>query len=567
MPPFFNGMSFQEAMKIIYFCSVDLSDSFSIDYNGTNQIKVDNQKKSGLLLIGIECKDSVTDTLHFLINPLNYTIRTDDIGYIIAYDRNQTKSIMNFSTKSPQYNTYSKNINFFKRFKVKETSPPYINKLASDLNKHFQDWTINKSKFFKNNYKNEESAKNLNSQRHIPDIFNLNENISPKGIFINHIIIKGSLSRLSRIAVVIRSYSERPILLFSEQKENPSEWNKIREAFKNVFYIRGITSNINHITQLDPKKAFKILILSDNLNNFVLSSENIIFTRIISDFFELTNFLTELSDETHIKYLSINPKYPNMDFFFWPFFVRGSVHFSSMTMSIIAKTIINKNWISFIQNLSKTSEKKISDYEQNEKINTLVLSAEVAKEFQMLGHLQYALMTHKPQAIVIAILKTKGKENNNNKFGSTLLRKKTIGSVSVEPNSQNMISHQISRIMSNFYGSEFLMTNPSFLTPLVEGDKVLIIGKLEYNNERKMMENSVISNNDPLNIQQKYTNIDFRASTIPKTEYERRKSQVIKEKMGNAMSQLNGLITVLVNASEDIKHKLYKAPKNRVNHN
>ncbi len=541
-------------MKITYFCTLDISDSLKFDYTTTIEIKEDMTKKSGLLLIGIEHKDPETNLIKFLINPFKYQIQKDDIGYVVAYDQAHAKTITNLSLKSPHYLNYMKNMNFFKKFKVEEASAPFIQELSKKMNLSFEDWQIKKDKYFKKN-KNELSE--FLTQDNIPEIFNLNENVSPKGIFRNHIIIKGNIYRLARIATVLRSYSQRPILLFSEIDANPSEWYKIRESFKNIFYVYGNPTNVNHVVQLDPKKAFKILILSGNFSKFIMDSESIIFTRIIADFFELSNFLTELIDENNVKFLSINPKYPNLDYFFWPLFVRGSIHFSSLAMSIIAKTIINKNWLSFIRNLAVPNhhhETKENDENENEneKINTLTLTVEAANEFQMYGHLQYALMCNNPPVIAIAVLKWKTSEKDNNTANVTALIRQNTRKRSQNNGSKvndKVLKSQISKVMRQFYGSEVLMTNPSFLTPLAAGDKILIIGNT-----------TLINGNDNVNTMLS----SFRFGTVQNNADEKKQSEkknekknsgVIKEGIKEAINQVNGLYKLIINNWEDLQIK------------
>lgn len=519
-------------------------------------------KKSGLLLLGIEYKDEETNELKFLINPINYRIKHGDIGYVIAYDQEHAKGLSTLSKNSPNYSLYEKNLNFFKRFKVDKTSPPLLQKLNESLNLHYENWSIDKERFLKRYTKNR--ASNNFNFNDIPHIFNLFLNVSPKGVFCNHIIIKGNIYRLAHILLVIRSYSQRPVVFFSEESPNLSEWNKLREVHKNIFYVQGKTTNVNHINQLDPKKAFKILILSIDSKNFILDSENIVFTRIISDFFDLNNFLTELLDETSLKYLSINPKYPNLDYFYWPYFVKGSVHFSSVTMSIIAKTINNKNLLTFVTNFSKAHQShdlqtglNSSSVEQNQIINTFTITQEIINEFQMFGHFQYALMTNTPQVIAIAILKSKSSQIQS---ASPLNAKLTRKITQIQPEitkllgSQN-IANEINKLMSKFYGSDFLMTNPSFLTPLEVGDKVLIIGNTEFSKKSSeyMISSSIYSiTKSPME------NSDKKNIPPPSLSPD----QNIKNALENSVIQLKELLLLCLNNWEDVQEKINRTRKN-----
>ena len=500
-------------------------------------------KKSGILLIGLETKEEGANTSNFLLNPLDYTIKETDIGYVVAYDSNSARAITNLTTSSPHYAAYQKNMNFFKRMKLDQQTNTLITTVSQNIKKNLLEWEINHSAYFK---KIKDVKESEHRKMKLPVIFDLRIKNSPKGVFRNHIVIKGPLNRLPRIAEVIRTYGERPILLFSEKEPNQSDWHKIKHSFKNVFYIIGCPTNVKHVVQLDPQKAFKILILSENYNNFIQDSESIVFTRIISDVLELNNFLTELIDENNLKYLSINPKYPNLDYYFWPFFVRGSVHFSSFAMSIVAKTLINRKWLNFIQNFAQLNidpEEKITT---NDQIHTMILSLEAAQEFQLFGYLQFALMNSKPPTIAIAVLKSKRKENA--KIGE-ILGTRPRRSTAVQ---DNVISTEISRIMDNFYGSEFLMTNPCFLMPLEEGDKVLIIG--DMSKEEKGIRN--MNCDSP---SKKKTKKRLRDE---KLEVEIKDTNQFKKELGSVIDEVNETMKLIVNNWDDVKEKLKKKIKN-----
>lgn len=577
MPSFFIGKTFQEAMKLSYFSTIDLSDSFSFDYNDS-LIKKTVPNHSGILLIGIEYKDEIEPTISkFLINPLNYKIRRDDIGYVVAYDQANAKIITNFSEKSPIYSVYLKNMNLFKKLKVVEANNKFIDKMRVEMNERRSEWRIKKEKYFKRN--NFKEIPDFNSKFYdIPDIYNLYTDNTPKGIFKNHIIIRGDLFRLKRIASVLRSYSERPILLFSDVQPNPSDWHKIRDTFSNVFYVYGLPTSINHIIQLDPKKAFKILVLSSSYNNFIMDSESIIFTRVLADFFELKNFLTELLDENNLKFISINPKYDNVGSFFWPFFARGSIHFSSLAMSIIAKSINNKSWLSFIRNLTKPNkfaeENSINEkYEQNSRINTLIITAETKKEFQFFGQLQYVLMNHDPQLIGIAVLKVKLTTaepkkntfmrqitmNNNDKSKSPDLPKKT----------EQVFSNHIMKIMEKFYGSEFLMTNPSFLMPLDVGDKVLVIGNTKYEDNNEYygkISNTSMLLASPKQAKEKIKTQESLSFTIKNEKnHNNNKHEIFKEKLEDNLSSINDFMKFVMGNWDDLNENKMKVTHIKLN--
>ena len=564
-------------MKIIYFCGIDLSDSFSFDYSEVGRKNLPN--RSGILLLGVEHLDKAENghvELKFLINPVDYKIQKDDIGYVVAYDQENAKIITTYTEKSSLHSTYLKNMNLFKKLRINEASNKFIDKMRVHMIERLSDWKIKKQKYFKKTHLASISDFDSNLYE-IPDIYNLYNNMSPKGIFRNHIIIKGDLYRLKRITSVLRSYSERPIILFSDKEPNPSEWHKIRDSFKNIFYVYGCPTKINHLQQIDPKKAFKILILSSNENNFIMDSESIIFTRIISDFFELKNFLTELIDENNLKSISINPKYENHNFFFWPYFLRGSVHFSSLAMSIIAKSINNKSWFSFIRNVTKPNiiqDRSGEEIQQNSKINTLTITPEIKKEFQFFGQLQYVLMSHEPPVIAIAVLKEKFtcQPVQNTLFRQITLssgrekRKRKADLEATSKKSFQLITAHILKVMDNFYGSEFLMTNPSFLMPLDVGDRVLVIGNTrleecnEYfgkmNNSSLKMSSRDISKSkdqeDIFNFSLNGLNGNTNYADLTTQKQKKKKMESFKERLDENLTNINDFMKFILNNWDDL---------------
>ena len=555
MPSFFIGKTFQEAVKLTYFSSFDISENYSFDYTRTQISKESLPSRSGLLLIGIEYKDRLIPSItNILVNPTNYEIKKNDIGFVVAFDQASAKILSSFSDKTPEYAIFVKNMNFFRQSNIEGVSERCIENMGVGLEARLKDWKIKKQKYL---FKTYSVMADLESKViEIPSIFNLYEESSPKGIFENHIIVKGNLTRFGKIALVVRTYTERPIILYSDCSVNQSEWLKLREIFRNVYYVYGSPTNIKHVMQLDPKKAFKILILSTSHNNFVQDSESIIFTRIISDFFGLKNFLTEMMEENNLRYISINPKYENNNFFFWPYFVRGSIHFSSVAMSIIAKSIINKTWISFIRNLTKPNNSKNSKIDdnayQNSKINTLIITDEAAQHFQYFGYLQYALMCNKPSVIAVAILKV-----DNIDVKRTTLLNPIRKSTSPKMKPINLYSSEmLLKILDNFYGSEYLMTNPSALMPINTGDKVLVIGNVKINNNsegffKKEVNSSFIlstpkmKESKPL-MSENHFNFFIQPPVIKKSSV-----GLIKEKISETMITFNRLIKLMLKEKEN----------------
>lgn len=340
------------------------------------------------------------------------------------------------------------------------------------------------------------------SVSNIPDFFNLYLDDSPKGLFRNHLIIKGNLISLANIANVIRFYSKRPILFFTDSLKTLGDWTKIKDRFANIYCVVGSVFFIKHIDQMDPKKAYKILILSNPAKNEgILDSDNIVFTRILADFFEIPKFLVELLDEDNIKYLSTEPKISlnsQLDYFFWPYFVRGNIHFSSLIMSFVARSLYNSNWISFLKQLTqpnegkrdvrKTDKGEVKDEEvtENGRIYTLLINEDVREEVKVYGQLQYFLMNNDPPVMAIALLKTKDLGAGYKKVST--LNNKVFKS--------SMTQH-ISKTIDDIYGEIFILTNPSFLTKLDVGDKVLVIGNNSFENQIKVRRSPTIKKTLP----------------------------------------------------------------------
>lgn len=335
------------------------------------------------------------------------------------------------------------------------------------------------------------------SVSNIPDFFNLYLDDSPKGLFRNHLIIKGNLVSLANIANVIRFYSKRPIVFFTDSLKTLGDWTKIKDRFANIYCVVGSVFLIKHIDQMDPKKAYKILILSNpSKNEGILDSDNIVFTRILADFFEIPKFLVELLDEDNIKYLSSQPKITlddQLDYFFWPYFVRGNIHFSSLIMSFVARSLYNSNWISFLKQLIQPNEgrkevrnadkgeAKEEEIIENGRIYTLLISEEVREEVKVYGQLQYFLMNNDPPVMAIALLKTKD-------LGLGYKKASTINNKMFK----SLLTQHISRTIDDIYGEIFVLTNPSFLTKLDVGDKVLVMGNNSFGSEVKVRRSPII---------------------------------------------------------------------------
>lgn len=62
----------------------------------------------------------------------------------------------------------------------------------------------------------------------------------------------------------------------------------------------------------------------------------------------------EMREETKISFLNKNAKLKNFTIppFFWPAFVSGGIHFSSVVMGIMARVVFDNNWLKFFKDFA-----------------------------------------------------------------------------------------------------------------------------------------------------------------------------------------------------------------------
>ena len=312
-------------------------------------------------------------------------------------------------------------------------------------------------------------------------IFDLNSGDSLRGYFSNHIIIKGTLLDLKNILPVIRYYSDRPVLIFSEKEVDFSKWNKIKENYRNVFYVRGLQHSLSHVHELEPLKAYKILILTEATDSSFLDTETIVFARILKEFFKVNRILVELVDESMIRFLEIKPKFNLLTelkemSFFWPSFVSGNIHYDSLLMSLAAKSLYNPNWILFFKELSNPRVYKQTQIgnsrviKENSNIFMLKVTSELANKVPIYGKLQYLLMSHEPCIIALGLLKIR----RNNKIGKS----NTVNDQNKKGENfkDSDLKEKLIKTVKSVYGNKFFLTNPSYFTRLRPGDRILVLG-------------------------------------------------------------------------------------------
>ena len=427
-------------------------------------------RKYPILLIGVEEENdnSKTQRRNLLLNPINYKIKEGDIAYVISQNRSIAIKIINqFSTRSKSFQSYQRMQNLYEEKQLFTNNLEEMNNLYENL-------------LERNNHGWDQKIPCYSDKK--DGVFDLNFGNSVQGFFHNHIIIKGSLIDFRNIIKIIRFYSDRPVLIFSENEVDYSKWNKIRETYRNVYYVKGIQHSLNHIKELDPKNAHKILIMSETKDFIFQDTDSIVFARILLDFFKIRKVLIELVDESMIRFLEIRPKFDIFSkkqeiSFFWPSFVSGNIHYSSLLMSIAARSLYNPNWIFLLKELSLPKIYKDSDLNDDKiiKENSTLCMLKITKEMETnivrYGNLQYLFMSHEPCIIALALFK----KRKNNKFVENKefnAMKKNIKEIEI----LNEIRRNQMSAMNTVYGTKFFLTNPTFYTKIKEGDKVLVIG-------------------------------------------------------------------------------------------
>ena len=105
------------------------------------------------------------------------------------------------------------------------------------------------------------------------------------------------------------------------------------------------------------------------------------------------------------------------------------------------------------------------------------ITKEILQEAQIYGQLQYLLMESTQTMMAIALLKekafTKGKRQTQlSEAGSRL---------------KGLLEAHFLKTMDDLYSYSYLMMNPSFMTQLKIGDKVLVLGSLHKRSEKRVM--------------------------------------------------------------------------------
>lgn len=494
----------------------------------------DSNKDYCLLLVGVERILPKDEKQKLLLNPINYTIKKGDIAYIIAQNREMAnKAIQEFDENPSLSQKYYKTQELYEQDNYIQTSQNFIKELFEKLFLKKKNWEQNISSHPKD------------------DIFDLNMGSSLRGCFKNHIIIKGSLTDFSNIIKIIRFYSDRPVIIFSELEIDFSIWLKIKEKFRNVYYVKGMQHSLNHINELDPQKAYKILVMSSQIRDFLFrDTDSIVFARILVDFFKIKRILIELVDESMVRFLEIRPKFDfiskNQDIsFFWPSYVSGNLHYNSLLMSIAARSLYNSNWTLFLKELSVPkiyNEIQLNDeniIKENSNICMLKITKAIANSVIFYGRLQFLLMSNDPCIIALALLKKR--KAHKSQIANELIGKLKGNKSYQEESMQKKLINTINSV----YGTKFFLTNPVFYTRINEGDKILVLGNKNLTqklNEKinilaKISIIKVIAS--PQKKKKKNTELPNSIEKIKKKKIENEIKGKMKENIGQMLKNIN----------------------------
>lgn len=191
----------------------------------------------------------------------------------------------------------------------------------------------------------------------------------------------------SNIVSILRLYSNRPVILFSDKVADLFAWSELRLRSTNIFYVKGNFLDLDHLKVLEIRKAAKILISSDLMPKVPFSdAAGLCLARILIDHYDRSDFIIELKDELQINFLNSNPNFRHIECppLLQPYFASGNTHFSSMITGILTKVIYTSNWIHFFRDLIIPNRKETT-IKQNKTVHCLRLSADATERFRFFG--------------------------------------------------------------------------------------------------------------------------------------------------------------------------------------
>lgn len=78
----------------------------------------------------------------------------------------------------------------------------------------------------------------------------------------NHYVIFGRIDGFANILWILRKYTDRPAILYTEDGIDAFKWKDIDSIHKNIYYVKGDYLNIDHLSRLELKSAYKVSIIN-----------------------------------------------------------------------------------------------------------------------------------------------------------------------------------------------------------------------------------------------------------------------------------------------------------------
>ena len=402
------------------------------------------------------------------INEINIKMKEGDCVYYISSSSEMANFIQEYTEEN--YEEYLKDplIRDENELDMCSEFKQGFSLMVSQCLSKYTDHSV-KYKKYKNERKslnNPSSQSNSNEENNnisYNNFVNLFRNL-PQFDFKNHIIILTELKQsFLQILSILRKYSKKPIILFSQSFLDKEKTIKIKK-FHNLFYFYGSYVNIRHIELLQIEKAFKVMILPiDDNNKLFPDSDSVIVTRIIKDKYPNVDLLIEFSDENSLRFLDKRPacsvktsrSYNYYNYNFWPNVINGNVFLSSIFYTFFSKSFYDDIFLKLIKeitgfndennlntNFKDLSQQKIN---KNKIIHTLIINEQIQKVFKTYGRLIWYILNYTPELIPLAFERS----NSQNKiFESFGIKTKDKKEKSRKSNYRNTLNSSILSISS-----------------------------------------------------------------------------------------------------------------------
>ena len=374
-----------------------------------------------------------------IINEQNYVISEGD--YIYYFSNKKNGSLIE-EYNEENYNEYLKD-EIVKGEKERKNKDNFHNGflfMISSCVNNYQNYSLfEKEKEIDKNKKLEEKV-----EENSLNFFNLYKE-SPGIKIFNHIIYVGSFKDFTEIMLILRQYSKRIIIFFSQEPLNKEKTKEINK-YENVYYYFGNFVNIGHISKLQVEKCFKVVILHLEEDNSLFSDSNIIvLARIIRDKYPSAKLLIEFDDENSLRLLDKRPGYrfSNVNnssnyynYTFWPNVITGTVFPNSLFYTLFSKSFYDDTFLNLMKNIAglRTNKEVLkfqtfrsrddffncySEYSnynsRNHMIHTLKINKEIKDCFETYGKLIWYIFTFTPEIVPLGIEKQFDKNENFNK--------------------------------------------------------------------------------------------------------------------------------------------------------